>query len=149
MKPTAFVLAAMLGCTPPQHPATTPPVIAVDPQVHCPSCMEFPAPNIYSRWWQNVENCSGYAGRMDTLRFYVAPKLILAFSDSGPRFLAYYFGGPHPVVIFGLSAEADSTVVEHEMLHALMDQNHANLPGVSHPAEEKEKCGAQLKNWIP
>lgn len=103
--------------------------------------MEYPAPFFYQRWWHNVEQCSGLTGDLATIQWYVAPRGLLMIPNVVGLFAGIYI----PVerkVLFGLFEPGDSTVVHHEMLHALIDINNKRRPYDPHPLEYfKDKCG--------
>jgi hypothetical protein len=103
--------------------------------------MEFPAPLSFAQWWQSVVKCSGLNGDLSSLRFFVAPKPILVLPDDPGYYAGMYFPGEKRIVL-GLFEPADSAVVMHEMLHALIDANGLRTGDNQHPRHFfHELCG--------
>jgi hypothetical protein len=76
----------------------------------------------YRSWWSHLETCSGLSGNIDAVRFYSADSI------SGQAVGLTVMGdGPTRVYLVSLFV-ADSLVVQHEMMHALLQR-----PG--HPAQ--------------
>lgn len=135
----AFVgCVALVSCSP--QTERVPGIVPPEP----PKPMEFMPLPYYHRWWGNVERCTGLTGRMDKIRFFVAPRPFLAIQGSADLYLGLYFPDESKIIL-GISLEADSVTVHHEMLHALLDQNGLHDPNDMHPREEfNEKCGVLL-----
>lgn len=141
------IFCALIACAPTSSVAPTP--SHSEAELHtrvCPQCFEIPVPALYAQWWHNIEQCTGLRGRMDKVDWELAPKPILRFPDDPGLYLGMYFPGEN-IIILGLFRELDSTIVGHEMAHALMDQNGVYDPSNKHPAEIKEKCGNAVGPW--
>lgn len=144
-------MVAVITCGPPSPGAPAPKPVVTPPhpeRAFCVECMQFEPPAFYLRWWKNVEQCSGFTGKLSIIRWYLAPRPYLRWNAQGDSvMLAAYMREETPVIVLGLFREADSTVVEHEMLHALLDQNDAPRDDHGHPSWEKTRCGALIGNW--
>jgi hypothetical protein len=131
----AGLIAGALACAP-VAPQVTP-----TPERYA-GLLEFPAPQIYSQWWANIERCSGLTGDLTQLRFYVAPRPVLTLATRGGLYAGLYYPEDKRI-IFGLWEPGDSVVVEHEFLHAIMDFNGLRPPDGGHPLHFfRDLCGA-------
>lgn len=147
-----LVLALMLACSPSCAPKAV--RVPIPPQVPepqlltpvCAQCMVYDAPTLYTEWWTNIEKCTGLTGRLDKIKWELAPKPIIRFPDAQGLYLALYFPGEN-VVVVGLFRELDSTIIGHEMAHALMDQNGTYDYHDKHPLKVKQECGNAVGFW--
>lgn len=96
----------------------------------------FDAPAVYARWWADVEACSGRAGDLQRVSWFVVPNAKW-FTIRGVAYDGYWFEYHHEIVLAAAHIE-DSLVVRHEMLHDLLNDGQ-------HPREYfVERCGAIL-----
>ena len=145
----ALTLVACVGPYEVNSPRVAPPPISHSSDYDtpfCEGCLGFDAPEFYNRWWQQVERCSGFTGKLNLVRWYLAPKPFLRVPGN-PNFLLGMYLPDRNIIILGLFRETDSTIVGHEMLHALIDQNGARSDSVMHPPVEKQRCGELIGPW--
>jgi hypothetical protein len=77
----------------------------------------FDAPAVYSRWWQDVEQCSGLTGDLSSVRWYMAPTG-QSLTVKGQPVDAYWASAGNFIVLSTGTKYAGS-LIRHEMLHAL------------------------------
>lgn len=91
----------------------------VDPVLD-PRAEPFSTPEVYSRWWSMVENCSGLTGSMQAVSWYQVPNSETV-DDNGDDVGGYWSPASNRIVIAGRLTLTGS-IVRHEMLHALVRQ---------------------------
>lgn len=96
------------------------------------------APQVYSIWWQQVEDCAGVTAPLDRVEWYEVPGGQFATPD-GPRW--GWWSPPHAIYL----AEThllDQELVEHEMLHDLLQTGEH--PAVFETCNVRESKAAGL-----
>jgi hypothetical protein len=88
-------------------------------------------PQVYSIWWQQMEDCARVTAPLDQIEWYVVPGERLA-TPEGLRW--GWWSPPHAIYIAEPYLE-DEWLVEHEMLHDLLQTG-------AHPAAF-ETCGVR------
>jgi hypothetical protein len=95
-----------------------------------PAAERFDAPFSYLAWWREVQNCSGWSGRLGGVRFYrvvATPgrdSLDYLDPDSG-RYLNGEWIPRSNSIYLAAGQVTNPGVVRHEMLHALLrDTRH-------------------------
>lgn len=118
------LLIAVATCASPVEPRGTIPADAI----------QIPMPAQYLGWWFEVEQCSGLHGDLSAISWYIMPGT--AFSYGGHLWGGYYERAGN-VIMLGNTFSLMPSVVEHEMLHALLS------PIGGHPRRYfLDKCGA-------
>ncbi len=110
--------AVAAGCDTPTAPETPDGALALR------------APAVFFQWWQDVERCSGTAGELDRIAWYVVPCLE---GEAGFRcdvtptgLCAGEWRAPHVIALAGPNRffpdgyVDDEWTVKHEMLHDLL-----------------------------
>jgi hypothetical protein len=113
MKALLLILAAALltACTD---------ITGPQPQVY--GTTPIPITAQYRAWWTHLESCSGLSGNIDAVRFFAADSI--SQQDVG---LTVTKDGRSKIYLVSLFV-SDSLIVQHEMMHALLQR-----PG--HPAQ--------------
>ena len=75
-----------------------------------------PPPPLYAVWWQRMETCAQITAPLDRIEWYEMPGDQFATPD-GPRW--GWWGPPHEIYI-ATTHLSDEQLVEHEMLHDLL-----------------------------
>lgn len=112
------VFAACVSVTDPQLPDGT---------------IRFTPPPVYQTWWSMAEECSGRAGSISDVEWYVVPG-VSDFEHQG-RFVSGYWSRASNRIVLAEKAILDGPLVRHEMLHSLEhDVDHRRTPFL-------ERCG--------
>jgi hypothetical protein len=90
-----------------------------------------PPPPLYAVWWQRMETCAQITAPLDRVEWYEMPGDQFATPD-GPRW--GWWGPPHEIYI-ATTHLSDEQLVEHEMLHDLLQTG-------AHPAVF-QTCGVR------
>lgn len=86
----------------------------------------FDAP-MFTPMWAQLEQCSKLSGNLRAIGFYSVPRLTLSTENINIRILAEYF--PRSNRIFVIESEkADSIIIRHEMMHALLRDVEGHPP---------------------
>ena len=100
-------------------------------------------PPAYTRWWVQVEACSGLRGPFAAYAWYEVPGGTVPYPGWPDGVAAYTDPATHRVVIAAQYRD-DGRTVRHEMLHALLGPTGAT-PEQSHPpAYFQGRCGG----WV-
>jgi hypothetical protein len=101
-----------------------------------PGAVTYDALPIYTRWWADMEACSGRTGDLSRVNWFVVPNAKW-FGREGVAYDGYWFEYHHEIILASAYVQ-DSLVVRHEMLHDLLDDG-------THPPEYfVDRCGPQL-----
>ena len=88
----------------------------------------------YTSWWRATEDCSGTAGELTRVRWFVVPESE-SFVYRGSRYDGYWWNEVHWITLASAKVE-QGALVRHEMLHDLLGRG-------DHPAEFfQRRCGA-------
>lgn len=90
-----------------------------------------PPPPLYAVWWQRMETCAQITAPLDRIEWYEMPGDQFA-TPEGPRW--GWWGPPHAIYI-ATTHLSDERLVEHEMLHDLLQTG-------AHPVVF-QTCGVQ------
>ena len=87
----------------------------------------------YATWWRATEDCSGLAGDLARIRWFVVPETD-SFVYRGDLYDGYWWDQVHWITLASARV-ADGAIVRHEMLHDLLGRG-------DHPAEYfQRRCG--------
>jgi hypothetical protein len=114
----SFALAALFigGCS--YEPTSTLPDGAVS----------FTAPTEYLTWWDRTSSCSGLAGSMRRIEWYVVPNAATFSTDQGEKVGIRVRTGDRIQIVLAGQYQMHEMVVRHEMLHALLNESgHPDL----------------------
>jgi hypothetical protein len=84
-----------------------------------PTAEAFTPPVVFARWWGMVESCSGVAGNLADLQWFVVNGPLVNPSNSSEWVAGYYSLASNRIVL-APGASRDGWTVRHEMLHALL-----------------------------
>jgi hypothetical protein len=93
----------------------------------------FDIPPRFARWWELVQACSGRAGDLAAVQWFIVPDA-REFTVGGRAYQGYTWNAPTTMVVLAERFALDGQLVRHEMLHALGVKDH--------PAEFfRDRCG--------
>lgn len=101
------------------------------------------APPEFASWWSATEACSGRAGDLSHIEWYVVPGAHTIETSNGPKVGVWSHSSAGVRIVLAGDYAANELVVRHEMLHALLDRE-------GHPAEYfQQRCRLTWESWGP
>ena len=79
-------------------------------------------PPEFQKWWQATEACSGQAGRIEMIQWYVVPGARTIQTPDGPKVGWWSHSAAGVRIVLAGNYADNELVVRHEMLHALLDR---------------------------
>jgi hypothetical protein len=102
---------------------------------------EIAAPAVYQEWLQRTEACSGIAGDLSTMKFYVVPGVGSFPTHEGAKVGEWNSDGHTNRIIIAGNYRNHEMVVSHELLHSLLNRT-------GHPAEYfVTRCKLTWETW--
>lgn len=78
----------------------------------------FDPPPVYQKWWEMTEACSGRAGKLSDVAWYVVPGATTVSEGTGDFNGIWSQGGN--TIVLAAGSQMEGALVRHEMLHALL-----------------------------
>jgi hypothetical protein len=98
-------------------------------------------PAEFANWWRATESCSGLAGRLEEVSWYVVPGADTLSTPEGPKAAVWSHSSAGVRIVLAGDYADHELVVRHEMLHALLDRE-------GHPPEYfRERCHLTWDTW--
>ena len=101
----------------------------------------FAAPVEFRTWWARTEECSGRAGDLSRVDWFVVPGAHTVETSDGPKVGVWSHSSAGVRIVLAGDYVGSELVVRHEMLHALLDRE-------GHPREYfEERCHLTWESW--